>query len=72
MSVSEALGLRELLVDQFGLGLEGAVVNRMFPSRFSAREAAELESAPDDPAVRSARWFHARARAQLARLRRPA
>ena len=70
MPISEALRLRELLADQFGLGLEGAVVNRMFPARFSAREAAELESAPDGPAVRSARWFHARARAQRAQLGR--
>ncbi len=48
-------------------------MNRLFPSRFSVADGVALASAPDDPAVRSARWFHARARtqqAQLGRLRR--
>lgn len=73
MPVSEALALRDRLASEFGIALEGAVVNRMFPSRFTAEEAAALASVPEDPAFRSARWFHGRARAQrtqLARLRR--
>ena len=48
-------------------------VNQLFPSRFSEKDGERLLAAPDEPAVRSARWFHARARAQrmqLGRLRR--
>ncbi len=71
MAVSEALELRSALTERLGIEPHSLIVNRLFPSRFSARDAVTLASATDDPAVRSARWFHARAvaqRAQLARL----
>jgi anion-transporting ArsA/GET3 family ATPase len=73
MPVSEAIELRGMLANEFGTELSAVVVNRTFPSRFSAKEAAALASVPDDPAVRAARWFYGRGRAQrtqLARLRR--
>ena len=73
MAVSEALELRGTLTESLEIALDGVVVNRVLPARFSAAEQRTLARAPDDPAVRSARWFAARARAQraqLARLRR--
>jgi anion-transporting ArsA/GET3 family ATPase len=73
MAVSEALALRASLADRFGTELDAAVANRVFPSRFTSEDALALARAPDDPAVRSGRWFAARVkaqRAQLARLRR--
>jgi len=73
MAVSEALELRGTLSENLEIALDGVVVNRVLPARFSAAEQRTLARAPDDPAVRSARWFAARARAQraqLARLRR--
>ena len=73
MAVSETLALQASLTERFGIGLDAVVANRVLPSRFTAEDALALARAPDDPAVRSARWFAARAkaqRAQLARLRR--
>ena len=73
MAVSETLSLRAALASEFGIELDAVVVNRMFPSRFSAKDGVALASAPDVAAVCSARWFYGRARAQraqLARLRR--
>jgi anion-transporting ArsA/GET3 family ATPase len=73
MAVSETLELRGTLAESLEIVLDGVVVNRVLPARFSAAEQRTLASAPDDPPVRSARWFAARAqaqRAQLARLRR--
>jgi anion-transporting ArsA/GET3 family ATPase len=73
MAVSETLELRRILDQNLEIALDGVVVNRVLPARFSAAEARTLAGAPDDPPVRSARWFAARARAQrgqIARLRR--
>ena len=73
MAVSEALGLQTTLAERFGIELDAVVANRVFPSRFTREDAAALARAPEDPAINSARWFAARAkaqRAQLARLRR--
>ena len=73
MAVSEALALQTSLADRFGIRLDAVIANRVFPSRFSSKDALALSRATDDPAVRSARWFAARAsaqRGQLARLRR--
>jgi anion-transporting ArsA/GET3 family ATPase len=73
MAVSEALGLRRVVADEFAVELGAVVVNQLFPPRFSAKDGELLLAAPDEPAVRSARWFHARGRAQrmqLGRLRR--
>jgi anion-transporting ArsA/GET3 family ATPase len=73
MAVSETLDLRRTLAESLEIAIEGVVVNRVLPARFSAADARTLASAPDDPPVRSARWFAARARAQraqMARLRR--
>jgi anion-transporting ArsA/GET3 family ATPase len=73
MAVSETLDLRRTLAESLEIALEGVVVNRVLPARFNAADARALASAPDDPPVRSARWFAARARAQraqTARLRR--
>jgi len=73
MAVTEILELRAVLANRFGLGIDAVVVNRLFPSRFGSVDRHALAGAPDDPAVRDARWFDGRARAQrssLARLRR--
>ena len=73
MAVSETLDLSRTLAESLEIALEGVVVNRVLPARFSAADARTLAGAPDDPPVRSARWFAARTRAQraqLARLRR--
>jgi anion-transporting ArsA/GET3 family ATPase len=72
MAISEAVGLWDTL-DAGGTAVGGVVVNRTVSSRFSAQDEARLEAAADDPAVRSARWFCDRARAQrqqISRLRR--
>jgi len=73
MAVSETLALQASLTERFGIALDAVVANRVLPSRFTPGDALALARAPEDPAVRSARWFAARAkaqRAQLARLRR--
>ena len=73
MAVSEALALQTSLADRLGIELDAVIANRVFPARFTSDEAVALSHAAEDPAVRSARWFAARAkaqRAQLARLRR--
>lgn len=70
MAVSEALELRTGLRERFGLDLEAVVVNRLFPSRFSPGDRRALAAAADDPAVRDARWFDGRSRAQRAQLAR--
>jgi anion-transporting ArsA/GET3 family ATPase len=73
MAVSETLALQTALADRFGIELDAVVANRVFPSRFTREDVRALTAVPDDPAVQSARWLAARAkaqRAQLARLRR--
>src|SRR5262249_1690600 len=70
MAVSETLDLRRVLAERLDIALEGVIVNRVLPARFSAADARTLASAPDDPPVRSARWFAARARAQRAQIER--
>ena len=70
MAVTEALGLQAALSGRFGIELEALVVNRLLPARFSAEDGHALAAAPDDPAIRSARWFHARAQAQKGELER--
>jgi anion-transporting ArsA/GET3 family ATPase len=70
MAVTEAVALRRALSDEFGIDLDGVLVNRVFPTRFTAEDERALAAAPDDPAVRSARWFYGRGRAQHAQLQR--
>jgi len=64
MAVTEALGLQATLSERFGVEVGAVVVNRLLPARFSLEDGLALAAAPDDPAIRSARWFHARAQAQ--------
>jgi anion-transporting ArsA/GET3 family ATPase len=73
LAVTETLELRTALAERLGLGVHALVVNRVFPSRFSAADRRALAAAPDEPAVRDARWYDDRTQAQkpnLARLRR--
>jgi anion-transporting ArsA/GET3 family ATPase len=70
MAVTEAVGLKATLSDRFGVEVGAVVVNRLLPARFSAEDELALAAAPDDPAIRSARWFHARAQAQRVELER--
>jgi anion-transporting ArsA/GET3 family ATPase len=70
MAVTEALWLQAALSERFGVQLEAVVVNRLLSAWFTAKEGRALAAAPDDPAIRSARWFHARAQAQRGELER--
>ena len=70
MAVTEALWLQAALSQRFGLQLRAVVVNRLLPTWFSAEEGLALAAAPDDPVIRSARWFHTRAQAQRGELER--
>ncbi len=74
MSVTEALELRSSLA-AFEVSVTAVVVNRAFPSRFTAADIAALSPLHDAPPARSARWWYGRTRAQqnqIARLRRGA
>jgi anion-transporting ArsA/GET3 family ATPase len=70
MPVTETLSLQDALRDDVGLEVGLVVANAVLPQRFSAAEAAALETAPDGPEVRAARHAGARARAQRTQLRR--
>jgi anion-transporting ArsA/GET3 family ATPase len=70
MAVSEAVGLEATLSERFGVEVGAVIVNRLLPARFSLEDGRALAAAPDDPAIRSARWFHARAQAQRRELER--
>jgi anion-transporting ArsA/GET3 family ATPase len=70
MAVTEAVGLKATLSERFGVEVGAVVVNRVLPPRFSPEDGLALAAAPDDPAIRSARWFHARAQAQRVELER--
>ncbi|MGZ4307003.1 MAG: ArsA family ATPase, partial [Solirubrobacteraceae bacterium] len=70
MAVSETVALSDHLQEELGIDFAAVVVNKLLPARFSVADAARLSVAGDDPAVRTARWFHARARAQRAQLAR--
>lgn len=69
MAVSEAVDLWDNL-DALGTAVAGVVVNRVVSSPFSRQDEARLEATADDPAVRSARWFGDRSRAQQQQIRR--
>jgi anion-transporting ArsA/GET3 family ATPase len=70
MAVTEAVGLEATLSARFGVEVGAVIVNRVLPARFSPEDGLALAAAPDDPAIRSARWFHARAQAQRGELER--
>jgi len=70
MAVTEAVGLRAALSERFGVEVGAVVVNRLLPARFSPEDGLALAAAPDEPAIRSARWFQARAQAQRGELER--
>ena len=70
MAVTEALELEATLSERFGVETGAVVVNRLLPARFSPEDGLALAAASDDPAIRSARWFHARAQAQRGELER--
>jgi len=70
MAITETLALRSSLRNELGIDFAAVAVNKLLPARFGRRDEATLLAAPDDPAVRTALWFHARAVAQRAQLRR--
>ena len=70
MALTEAVELKATLSERFGVEVSAVVVNRLLPARFSPEDGLALAAAPDDPAIRSARWFHARAQAQRVELER--
>ena len=74
MPVTEAIDLRGDVLRVLDRDVDHVVANAMLPARFGARDRERrCATAPDDPAVRSARWLQQRAQAQQAqraRLRR--
>jgi anion-transporting ArsA/GET3 family ATPase len=82
MPVNETLEFEARLREQLGMGLDAIVLNGLYPQRYTAAQAEELEAAASNgvaPEVRSALLAavseHRRAaaqRAQLGRLRRKA
>ena len=70
MAVTETLALRSSLRTELGIDFAAVAVNKLLPARFGRRDEAALSMAPDDPAVRTALWYCARARAQRAQVRR--
>jgi anion-transporting ArsA/GET3 family ATPase len=72
MPVNETLELRAALRERTGLDLSLVVANGIAVDRFSAAEAAELETvaAATDSPVAAALWAHAQARGQRNQLRR--
>jgi anion-transporting ArsA/GET3 family ATPase len=77
MPVNETLELEQGLRSEMGMELDAVVANGLYPERFSAEEAAEIERADGThpvPAVgaalAAARAEHVRARGQRSQLRR--
>jgi len=70
MPVSETVSLDGALSLLAGRRLDAIIVNRLFPQRFTTEEGEALARFGPDPALRSARWFAARARAQRGQLTR--
>jgi anion-transporting ArsA/GET3 family ATPase len=77
MPVNETLEFEARLREQLGMGLEAIVLNGLYPERFTAAQAEELEAAANNgvpPEVRSALLAavseHRRAQAQRAQLER--
>ena len=72
MAVTEVLALRGDL-EAHRVALDAVVINRTVSWPFTRAQDRLLQDAPDDPALRSARWFSERAgaqRQQMGRLRR--
>ncbi len=73
MPVTEAIDLRGDVLRVLDRDVDHVIANAVLPARFGAGDREALRDAPDDPAVRSARWLQQRGRlqqAQRARLRR--
>jgi anion-transporting ArsA/GET3 family ATPase len=68
MPVSETVSLDGELSRVAGRRLDAIILNRLFPRRFTPAESEALARAGPDPALRSARWFAARTRAQRRQL----
>jgi anion-transporting ArsA/GET3 family ATPase len=72
MPVNETLELEERLAADMDMAIDAAVVNGLYPQRFSAAEAERLEAAREDGggAVEAALAEHERVRGQRSQLRR--
>jgi anion-transporting ArsA/GET3 family ATPase len=74
MPVNETLDLERRLAEEMAMAIDRAVVNALYPERFTREEAKRLRAAhPGNGAVRAALAEHERAsgqRSQLRRLRR--
>ena len=69
MPVNETIELAQRLRDEMRMGLDGVVVNGLYPDRFTGDEVERMRSV-DGTAVQAALSEHRRARAQRAELRR--
>ena len=76
MPINETLDFRRLLAEQMGLGIDAAIVNGVYPERFSAAEIERMRSLDGRPsaavraALEAAVAEHQRARTQRTQLRR--
>jgi anion-transporting ArsA/GET3 family ATPase len=70
MPVNETLDLEERLRDEMEMAIDLAVVNAVYPERFTRAEAERLRASRKDGPVRAALAEHERVRGQRAQLRR--
>jgi anion-transporting ArsA/GET3 family ATPase len=70
MPVNETLDLEERLRDEMAMAIDLAVVNAVYPERFTRAEAERLRASRKDGPVRAALAEHERVRGQRAQLRR--
>jgi anion-transporting ArsA/GET3 family ATPase len=76
MPVNESASLEESLTDEIGMAVDRVYMNALYPERFSAGDASELEEAldraegPAKAAVRAALSEHRRCRSQREQLQR--
>jgi hypothetical protein len=71
MPVNETLDFELRLADEMGMAIDRAVVNALYPKRFTGGDAERLRAAQhEDGAARAALAEHERVRGQRSQLRR--
>ena len=64
MAVSETLALETTLRESLGRGFDALLVNKLVRVPFGSADERTWSTAPEDPAIASARWLWERAKAQ--------
>jgi anion-transporting ArsA/GET3 family ATPase len=71
MPVNETLDIEQRLAEEMEMGIDHAIVNALYPERFTREEAGRLRTAhPENGPVRAALAEHERVRGQRSQLRR--